>query len=575
MTKFLDLTGLGVFWTRIKDWVKGYFIDSSTQKIKSSLLPSYVDDVLEFSEWVELNVNVTAGSAASGATVTYCQGLGKFVWKSGSTYYANGDGIEQYGVEVEGQGATPYSGKIYVNTANGKCYRWSGSGMVEISKSPTLYNLKLTGGSGTLNATYDPDLEAKTIDITPEGIGAATAGHTHKYAGSSSPGGAATSAVKLQTARGLKIGSTSKNFDGSSGVTWTLEEIGAAPSGHNHVVDDITDLALLNGKQLGAGNTHLAAGGIVDYKGSVSTQVTVNNSSAGSGASVYLYTYGSKNILIAKKSDGSYYNNWENAELYGEKNGDSEGWEPSRNVIYRNGYDLYRWTGTAMQKIDLSTVTNSATAYCATAASTGAKTATALNFKLETGAVVPVSFAVANTAQSGVTLNINGTGAKTVLINGSAVSSTNYNIPIGTWPCYYNGTNWIVRTDGVWEFKNVKAGTFTGNLSGNASTATKLATAKTINGTSFDGSGNITTAKWGTGRKISITGSVTGSVSGVDGSGDITIATTTNHTHSTLTMKTVNSKGADDDKMEYNGGGARTFTVYAMTEDEINAACPD
>lgn len=40
----------------------------------------------------------------------------------------------------------------------------------------------------------------------------------------------------------------------------------------------------------------------------------------------------------------------------------------------------------------------------------------------------------------------------------------------------------------------VSASSFSGSLSGNASTATTLATARTINGTSFNGSANITTA---------------------------------------------------------------------------------
>lgn len=39
---------------------------------------------------------------------------------------------------------------------------------------------------------------------------------------------------------------------------------------------------------------------------------------------------------------------------------------------------------------------------------------------------------------------------------------------------------------------------------GNAATATKLATARQINGTNFDGSGNITTANWGTARTLTI-----------------------------------------------------------------------
>ena len=41
-------------------------------------------------------------------------------------------------------------------------------------------------------------------------------------------------------------------------------------------------------------------------------------------------------------------------------------------------------------------------------------------------------------------------------------------------------------------------------VSGNAGSADKLATARTINGTSFNGESNITTAKWGTDRTITI-----------------------------------------------------------------------
>ena len=131
----------------------------------------------------------------------------------------------------------------------------------------------------------------------------------------------------------------------------------------------------------------------------------------------------------------------------------------------------------------------------------------------------------------------------------------------------------------------IKATSFVGALTGNASTATTLQTARNINGTSFNGSANITTALWGTARNIyiadatstntgtavsvngsknvtlllpatikaslsgnastasklatartiTLTGSVTGSVS-FDGSGNVSIATTTNHTHSYLPL---------------------------------------
>jgi len=51
------------------------------------------------------------------------------------------------------------------------------------------------------------------------------------------------------------------------------------------------------------------------------------------------------------------------------------------------------------------------------------------------------------------------------------------------------------------------------SVPGNAGTATTLATARSINGTSFDGSANITTASWGTARNITI-GSTAKSVNG-------------------------------------------------------------
>jgi hypothetical protein len=55
------------------------------------------------------------------------------------------------------------------------------------------------------------------------------------------------------------------------------------------------------------------------------------------------------------------------------------------------------------------------------------------------------------------------------------------------------------------------------SVTGNAGTATTLQTARTINGTSFNGSANITTANWGTARTITI-GSTGKSV---DGSGNV------------------------------------------------------
>ena len=71
-----------------------------------------------------------------------------------------------------------------------------------------------------------------------------------------------------------------------------------------------------------------------------------------------------------------------------------------------------------------------------------------------------------------------------------------------------NTTNTIVRRDGSGNFS---AGTITASLSGNAATASTLQTSRTINGTSFNGSTNITTNSWGYSRNLAFTGFATGS----------------------------------------------------------------
>lgn len=95
-------------------------------------------------------------------------------------------------------------------------------------KNPNALTITLNGGAteGTNKFTYDGSV-AKTINITPSGIGAATFGHTHNYAGSSSAGGSANSAIKLATARKISLKGLSQgsaNFDGSGDIT--IEDTG-------------------------------------------------------------------------------------------------------------------------------------------------------------------------------------------------------------------------------------------------------------------------------------------------------------------------------------------------------------
>ena len=65
--------------------------------------------------------------------------------------------------------------------------------------------------------------------VTPEKIGAAVSDHIHYFAGSDSVGGSAKSAVKLNTARTIGIGTgaigTATSFDGSANITIPVTEV--------------------------------------------------------------------------------------------------------------------------------------------------------------------------------------------------------------------------------------------------------------------------------------------------------------------------------------------------------------
>lgn len=78
--------------------------------------------------------------------------------------------------------------------------------------------------NGTTKATFNGSAAA-TVNITPSAIGAAASSHTHKYAGSSSAGGAATSANKVPVPVGTVLFSTSSSttfFNSCFGGTWEV-----------------------------------------------------------------------------------------------------------------------------------------------------------------------------------------------------------------------------------------------------------------------------------------------------------------------------------------------------------------
>lgn len=87
-------------------------------------------------------------------------------------------------------------------------------------------------------------------------------------------------------------------------------------------------------------------------------------------------------------------------------------------------------------------------AVCKTASATAAKVASSENYILRSGNRFSLAITNGNSAASAITLNVNGTGAKAIYINGEASSSTNYTLPAGTYSVLYDGTGYQIRTDG-------------------------------------------------------------------------------------------------------------------------------
>ena len=139
-----------------------------------------------------------------------------------------------------------------------------------------------------------------------------------------------------------------------------------------------------------------------------------------------------------------------------------------------------------------------------------------------------------------------------------------------------NTASKIVKRDGSGNFS---AGTITAALSGNATTATTLQTARTIGGVSFNGSANInlpgvnttgsqsttgnaaTASRWATARTITLGGNLTGSVS-IRGDANVTLsAQVANNSHLHTIGNISGLQTALDGKLSTSGNAASASTA--------------
>lgn len=435
----LSAADVGAIPTSQKGAAGGVAELDSSGKVPSAQLPSYVDDTVE----------------------GYLSG-GKFYKESAHTTQITGE-----------------SGKIYVDLATNKTYRWSGSAFVEISASIALGETSSTAYRGDRGkVAYDhsqaahapSNAERNTIvgvkkngvDVSPDssrkvnivtrdiyyGI-CSTALATAEKAATVTPSGFTLTdgaTVQIRFDNGLNgNGDISLNINGTGSKYVSINGVDGFNLGYSGMlIDQKGTLTLTYWEQT---DSYVVNGIDTAYwlsnvdESLQQLKESLNND----GASLVLSKdwtdpddNPSGNRYIALVNDaapngiGASVGAVSNIALTDDNKitASITGSAASAAQLTTNRYiDGVSFNGTA-------NISHYAT--CSTAAATVAKTVNCTGFSLSTGARITIKFTVTNTATS-PTLNVNNTGAKSILYRGSAISA-GYLAANRTYEFVYNGT---------------------------------------------------------------------------------------------------------------------------------------
>lgn len=437
-------------------------------------------------------------------------------------------------------------------------------------------------------------------------IGAATSGHnhdstysktnhTHNYAGSSSAGGVATSAAKLATPVTLTIGAKGKTFDGSANQSWSLSEIGAAASSHTHTVvnktmvttpiynpssgvlvdfnlnvkSGVMAIIKLYGNSYSANPPIEAIYQFYDYASGDIQQCT---GAAISGPPITLKVYKADGKLKAWFQQPNNYCSFKLEVAYGNNSS-------TPNITLTNAAEP---TANITQTVTITPNRVYSAAYKPTPADIGAATSSHGTHVTWATAVPKANGTAAIGSVNRVAREDHVHPLQTTISGNAATSSKWQNaitLTIGNKGYSVDGSanvTWTLAQIGAAESGHTHNYAGSSSAGGAANSAVKLSSARTINGTSFDGSGNITTANWGTARNIYIADSDatnTGTAVSVNGSGNATlklpatIKATLSGNASTATKlaatKTINGTAFDGSGniTTANWGTSRTLTI--------------
>lgn len=130
------LTVIGALSTEINKLKSTTVTLGDDGKVKSSQLPSYLDDVVEFAEIKEtVEIQPTSLGSQQAGKVVYVSSINQFAFsplsltEDNAKYYNNWVGRDNYADDS----FVPLTGKMFVDSSTDKIYRWNGSTLVEVS----------------------------------------------------------------------------------------------------------------------------------------------------------------------------------------------------------------------------------------------------------------------------------------------------------------------------------------------------------------------------------------------------------------------------------------------------------
>ena len=405
--------------------------------------------------------------------------------------------------------------------------------------SGTLPNARLSAvpNSALANSSVTVGTTAISLGSSSTTLGGLTSVTSTSFVGALT--GNASTATTLQTARNIQ----GVSFDGSANITVVTAGTGVSVSG--------TQVSI--GQAVGTSDSptfnNLTVSGDLTINGTTttinSTTISVDdkNIELGSVATPTNTTADGGGITLKGTTDKTF--NWVNA---------TSAWTSSEHMALAGGKNLVL-NGSTSGTVTVSVPATAGTTTITLPATTGTVVTTG-----DTGSVTNTMLAgsianskLSNSTISGVSLGSN-LGTLTLATSGTGLSgSTTYNgSGAATFTVTSNATSAntasaVVARDASGNFS---AGTVTAALSGNATTATTLQTARAIQGVSFNGSADITVVTAGTGISVSgttVTNTDTGSAQNIYK--NITDGTTTA------------AAGSNNDTIKFRASGGVTVAV--------------